>query len=580
MEKDLFNAASLVEVLRFRALTTPNQTAYIFLNRELEEPLTYAMLDQQARTIAVALQAQGLKTGDRVLLLFSPGLNLIEAFFGCLYAGCIAVPIYPPGQDKLMDKALRIIANSTPKLTLMTADHLAKFTTPDANNNSCFENIPALAVDELENKSLTQWQSVMPKAQDLAFLQYTSGSTMHPKGVIVSHLSLMDNLKKISHQFGINSESILFSWLPPHHDMGLIGYILTPLYCGRPVIMMSPFSFLQNPLSWLKNISKYRVTISGSPNFAYDYCVKRIKEEKKEGLDLSCWQVASNGAEPLRAETMEHFTRAFQKYGFNHQAFYPCYGLAEATLLVSGSVPGQGYKTVTLTKEKFQDHNVHFAPENSPNSYRLVSSGQMAQDVKIVDPETLSICQPDQIGEIWVHSPSVTQGYWEQPQETQEAFHGQITGDQSKTPYLRTGDLGFVHDNELYVTGRIKDLIILYGKNHYPQDIEYTILHAPFYPQLGGKCAAFVMQQDEEYKLAVMCEVKNRFLEASEQEQLFNAIFNQVYQAHQLEIHEIILVALKSMPQTTSGKIRRNFCRQHLLDNTLPVVGRWQLQKE
>ncbi len=572
-EKELLNCPSLVDAVRLRALITPEKIIATFLDREIEQPMNYASLDQHARAIAATLQAKGIQPGQRILLMFAPGLPFINAFFGCLYAGCIAVPIYPPAQEKLLEKARRIIANSTPALVLMSADHIGKF----ADADDSFDNIPCLASDTIELKLSDDWSPIQFSGDELAFLQYTSGSTMHPKGVMVGHHQLLDNVNKIYTAFGMDDETVIFSWLPPHHDMGLIGCILTPIYASVPVILMSPFSFLQNPLSWLKNITKYKATISGSPNFAFDYCVKRIREEKKQGLDLSSWQVAFNGAEPVRAETMEHFYQAFKDYGFRKEALYPCYGLAEATLLVSSGTPGQGYNTLTLAKEEFQDHRVHFAQDHLENSYSLVGCGHLIQNVKIVDPDQLTPCDADQVGEIWVDSPSVTQGYWEQPQETQHAFHGIIQGDTTSKHYLRTGDLGFIHGEELYVTGRIKDVIILYGKNHYPQDIEYTLLHDPLHSQLG-KCAAFVVQENNEYALTVMCEIKNRFIADHEKEQLFLSIFELIYQAHQLKVQNIVLIPLKAMPHTTSGKIRRNFCRTHWLDGSLPVVATWQLQ--
>jgi acyl-CoA synthetase (AMP-forming)/AMP-acid ligase II len=577
MIDELLRCQSLVDVVRLRALQTPKQVTCIFLNRDLEEIMTYEALDLHAKAIAAAIQANGGKQGDRILLLFAPGLPLIQAFLGCLYAGCTAVPIYPPAQGKLLDKAQRIIDNSKPKLVLMTSDHLTKFADLDPKHGPHFTQIPCLATDLIELENAKHWHPITINTEEIAFLQYTSGSTMHPKGVMVGHDNLLDNLNKLTMAYQANEKTILFSWLPPHHDMGLIGCILLPIYRGFPVIMMSPFSFLQNPLSWLKNITKYKATLSGSPNFAYDYCVKRIKEEKKQGLDLSSWRIASNGAEPVRKETMEHFYQAFKNYGFRKEAFYPCYGLAEATLLVSGSIPGTKYKTVTLAKDEYQDHRVHFAEENSSDSHSLVSCGRMLQEVKIVDPDTRMLCDSDQVGEIWVHSPSVPKGYWQLDKETKHAFNGTIKGDKTKRLYLRTGDLGFIHEDELYISGRIKDLIILYGKNHYPQDIEYSLLHAPIHSRLG-KCAAFVMQVDHEYKLTLMTEVKDRFMDNETQEELFNAIFQLIYQIHQLEIHTIVLIPLKAMPHTTSGKIRRNFCRTHLLDGTLPVVATWKLE--
>ncbi|MCL9684712.1 fatty acyl-AMP ligase [Legionella maioricensis] len=577
MQKEIQQCSSLVDVVRLRAYQTPEKISCIFLNRDLEERMTYETLDHHARAIAATIQAQGVNPGERVLLLFSPGLPLVQALIGCFYAGCIAVPIYPPAQGKLLDKAQRIIENSRPKLVFMTADHLTKFADQEQTFPPTFAQIPCVAIDAIELSSRNAWHPVAISGTEIAFLQYTSGSTMHPKGVMIGHHNLLDNLHKIYTSFSMNEETVIFSWLPPHHDMGLIGCILTPIFAGLPVIMMSPFSFLQNPLSWLKNITQYKVTISGSPNFAYDYCVKRIKEEKKEGLDLSSWLVAFNGAEPIRKETLEHFYQAFKDYGFRQEAFYPCYGLAEATLLVSGGTPGTLYRTVTLAKDEYQDHRVHFAEEKSPDSHSLVSSGKMIQTIKIVDPDSHTLCDSDQVGEIWVRSESVPKGYWQQDKETKHAFNGKIKGDKSNLLYLRTGDLGFIHEGELYVTGRIKDLIILYGKNHYPQDIEYSVLHSPLHHRLG-KCAAFVMQVDHEYKLTVMCEVKDRFMDKDTQEELFNSIFELIYQIHQLEVHTIVFIPLKAMPHTTSGKIRRNFCRSHLLDSTLPVVAIWKLE--
>lgn len=574
---------SLVELLLSRSYEKANHVACTFLQPglSLEESLTYQDLDNRARSIAAAMQSQGVKKGDRVLLVFVPGLALIEAYFACLYAGAIAVPVYPPTNKKLLDKTQRIIKNATPTLSLMTQSHQDKFEQDTAAlkqhplfNGSC------ILTDKLIARDHDAWQPVSIESDDIAFLQYTSGSTSYPKGVLISHGNLLDNLVKIYQYFGMNERSIGFGWLPPYHDMGLIGNILTPIYGGYQAVLMTPFSFLQHPLSWLKNIDKYKVTISGSPNFAYDYCVKRIQEEKKQGLDLSTWELAFNGAEPMHHETMERFYQAFKDYGFKKEAFLPCYGLAEATLMVTCGIPKKGYHTLTVSKAHFQDHRVHFVASSCPNHQVLVSSGRLVQSVKIVDTETLRQCDKDVVGEIWVNSPSVAKGYWQQQDETEEAFHARIVDDPSATLYLRTGDLGFIHDDELYVTGRIKDLIILYGKNHYPQDIEYTLHHSPLLQAKLGTCAAFVTAVDGEYRLTVMCETKRRQLEKEEQELLFSAIFELIYQAHQLETNRIILIPPKSIPKTTSGKIRRNFCRQQARTDKIPQVGLWQLTED
>jgi acyl-CoA synthetase (AMP-forming)/AMP-acid ligase II len=576
-QEELKKCRTLAEVVQFRAQYQPHKVCCTFLNKDIASPITYAELDQHAKAIASCLHQQGIKPGDRVLLLFSPGLLFIQAFIACNYAGCIAVPIYPPIQNKIMDKALRIIANCKPSIVLMAKEHLKLCDYTDGTI-PYFSNIPCYAIDDIDLIESHRWQPPTIDKNQVAFLQYTSGSTMHPKGVMVGHHNLLDNLERIYDVYHMSDETVLFSWLPPQHDMGLIGGILSPIYGGFPVILMSSFAFLQNPLSWLQNITKFKVTCSPSPNFAYDYCVKRIKEEKKQGLDLSSWDVASNGAEPIRKETLDHFYHAFKAYGFRKEAFYPCYGLAETTLIVSGATPLANYRSLILAKDEYRDHRVHFASETDPESYHLVGCGHPVLTVRIVNPKTLTLCEVGNVGEIWVHGDSVAQGYWEQPEETEYAFHALIKDDPSQKNYLRTGDLGFMHEGELYVTGRIKDLIILYGKNHYPQDIEYSLNQSSIQNQLG-KCAAFVIQKNHEYKLILMCEVKDQWMHSEKQEELFTSIFKIVYQIHQLEIDTIVFIPLKSLPLTTSGKIRRNFCRQHLVEKTLPIVATWELNK-
>lgn len=584
---------SLVDVIRLRTQLNPDKLSCTFLNKGNEEHMTYANLDAHASAIAAHLQASGIQPGDRVLLIFSPGLAFIQAFIACLYAGCIAVPIYPPLQDKIKDKALKIIANAKPAIVLMANDYLKlcdeynpyelelkeKTKAPSNTHPYHFATIPCLITNTIHCNDSHYWKNPHLQGHELAFLQYTSGSTNDPKGVMVGHNNLMDNLNRIYKAYQLNDETIIFSWLPPQHDMGLVGGILTPIYSGIPVKLMSPFAFLQNPLSWLQNISKYRATYSGSPNFAYDYCVKRIKEEKKQGLDLSSWTIAPNGAEPIRKDSLEQFYQAFKDYGFRKEAFYPCYGLAETTLMVSGGIPGTPYRSVVIAKDSLQNHQLQFVEEETSASQVFIGCGNPVLTVRIVNPDTLIPCEPNQIGEIWVKGESIAQGYWGQATETEHAFKAIIENEDSKVHYLRTGDLGFMHDNELYVTGRIKDLIILYGKKYYPQDIEYSLSQSPIQTQIG-KCAAFIIQSGFEFNLTVMCEIKNQSMSHEEQTNLFKTIYELIYQAHQLAIHTIVFIPLKEMPHTTSGKIRRNFCRNFLLDNSLPILASWQANKE
>ncbi|HRD69246.1 MAG TPA: fatty acyl-AMP ligase [Legionella sp.] len=576
MNATVLQCPSLVSVVRRRALNAPDKLCCTFLYNDIEHHMTYGQLDKRARAIASTLQYYGAQPGDRILLLFSSGLSLIQAFFGCLYAGCIAVPVYPPLNKKPLEKTQRIINNAKPRFALMTAEQILDFAVLDKKNTPHFARIPCIAIDAVNEKWAEHWDMVAIHQYSVAFLQYTSGSTMHPKGVIINHRNLVDNIDKILSAFDLNEHCVLLTWLPPHHSTGLIGSILTPIYGGVPIIMMTPESFLHQPVLWLKNITKYKVTISSSPNFGYDYCVKQIKEKDKIGLDLTTWSVAINSSEPVRLETMEHFYEGFKECGFNKKTFYPCYGLSEATLLVTGGTPGRPYRTLTIAKKEYRDHRVHFVKETGADTYTLVSSGKMIQKIRIVDPETLMPCDQDQIGEIWIHGESVAQGYWQNNDQTEFAFQATINGEASNIRYLRTGDLGFIHAAELYVTGRIHDLIKLYGKNHYPQDIEYTLLHDPLHAWLGH-CAVFLCQEHNEYNLTLLCEVDESFIDPNRQTELFNSIFELIYQVHQLELHTIVLIPLKSMPHTANGTIRRSICQKRLIDKSLPVIARWEI---
>lgn len=548
---------SIIDVMIQHAQNRPDKKAYIFRPRLIdpEQSLTFAELDAKARNLAVNLQQRGVSPCARVLLMLAPGIDLICALFGCFYAGAIAVPVYPPVNSKLIEKNKRIIKLASPSLTLTTLAYIDKYPIETS----------FLAIEEIKNGQASDWQMPQLDETSLAFLQYTSGSTAYPKGVMVSHANVLDNVEKIYNAFAMHDNSILCGWLPPYHDMGLTGNILSPAYGGLTSIMMTPFSFLQNPVSWLQMISQYQASISGAPNFAYDYCVRRIKEERKEDLDLSGWQVAFNGAEPVHADTMERFYQAFKQYGFRREALFPCYGLAEATLLVSSNQPGKLYNTVNIAREHYSDHRVHFVEEPA---IQLVSSGKMHQKVKIVDPDTLLECDKDQVGEIWIQSGSVAHGYWQQEEESNHAFQ--------PDSWLRSGDLGFIHEDELYISGRIKDLLILYGKNHYPQDIEYTLAHAPFHDKLGSS-AAFIQAHEGDYRLTILCEIKTTKVAEDSYADLFNALFELIYEEHQLEVHVIGLVQNKSLPKTTSGKISRNFCRKQFEQHTLPILATWSL---
>ncbi|HET9212138.1 MAG TPA: proline iminopeptidase-family hydrolase, partial [Thermoanaerobaculia bacterium] len=451
--------ATLIDLLRARAGEKGGAPLYTFLaDGEAEEAtLSYGGLDRRARAIGARLQQAGA-AGERALLLYPPGLDFIAAFFGCLYAGAVAVPAYPPRAGRTQPRLRAIAGDARPRLVLTTAAIAAKAA-------ELSEQIPELAgaewiaTESLDSSAAERWTPPSLGPGTLAFLQYTSGSTAAPKGVMVTHANLLHNERLIGAAFGMDEESVVVGWLPLYHDMGLIGNVLQPLHAGGRCVLMSPVAFLQRPMRWLEAVSRYRGTVSGGPNFAYELCLRKAAPEALSRLDLSSWRVAYNGAEPVRASTLERFAEAFAPCGFRAEALYPCYGLAEATLFVTG---GHGAR---VEKER-------------------VSCGSAWQRIVTVDPETGEE-RPE--GEVWISGPSVARGYWENEEATARDFHAFLpTGE---GPFLRTGDLGFLSGGELYVTGRLKDLIILRGRNHYPQDVELTAerSHPDLHP--GGGAA-------------------------------------------------------------------------------------------
>jgi acyl transferase domain-containing protein/acyl-CoA synthetase (AMP-forming)/AMP-acid ligase II/alpha-beta hydrolase superfamily lysophospholipase len=568
--------SNFADLLRDKAVNYQDKVIFTFLQDGETEggSLTYGELDQRARAIAATLQSYN-STGERALLLYQPGLEFISAFFGCLYAGVIAVPAYPPRANRSVERLQAIVADAQAKFALTTATILETI----ENRLGEDADFHLIATDKIENISAHQWREIHPTQEDLAFLQYTSGSTGVPKGVMVSHGNLLHNSKLINLAFGDTDESRAVSWLPPYHDMGLIGGILQPIYVGAFQVLMSPVSFLQRPLRWLQAISHYRATTSGSPNFAYQMCLEQITEQEKATLDLSSWTLAFSGAEPIRAETIELFSQHFQSCGFRKEAFYPCYGMAETTLLVSGSIRGRAPITKSLDKNALEQNKV-VCDSNAQETASIVGCGRVMEELEVVvaHPENLTTCQEDEIGEIWVAGESVAQGYWQRAGQTAETFHAHLA-DTGKGPFLRTGDLGFLQDGELFVTGRLKDLIIIRGRNHYPQDLEFTVsnAHPALRPDTG---AAFAIDVAGEERLVVVQEVKRTSLRGlkkdSEREQVISAIKKAIAQNHDLQLYAIALLKTGSIPKTSSGKITRQACKSSFLEGKLDVVAQWQ----
>lgn len=557
--------------MRYRAQIQPDRLAYRFLQDGDDETarLSYGQLDQQAQAIAAQLQSLNL-AGERALLLYPSGLDFVAAFFGCLYASVVAIPAYPPRPNQKMMRLEAIVADAEAKLVLTTSA-LAPGIESRFAQSPGLDALPCLATDRVA-ESRSHWQAPDVSDDTLAFLQYTSGSTGSPKGVMVSHGNLLHNCRCMHQAFALTPDSVMVSWLPSFHDMGLIFGILEPIYAGAIDILMPPTAFVQHPIRWLQTLSRYRGTHSGGPNFAYELCLSKIKPDQMAGLDLSPWRYAYNGAEPVRRQTLEGFANLFKPWGFSPSALYPCYGMAEATLMISGGTGAaepiyHGVDAGALAQDRVVD------ADTSPRY--LVGCGQGWLDTKIavVDPTELTLCDPDQVGEIWVSGRSVAQGYWQRPTATAETFAARLPSGEG--PFLRTGDLGYLHNGELFVTGRLKDVVIVRGRNHYPQDIELTVQQS--HPALKIDCgAAFTVDDNGEDRLVVVQEVHRQALRQLDVEAIAAAIRRAVAEEHELEVAAIALVKPASIPKTSSGKIQRRACKTGFLTETLRVVGLWQ----
>jgi len=569
--------STLVDLLRWRADHQPNQRAYTYLvdGEQEEEHLTYQELDGRAKAIAALLQQKGL-VGKQVLLLYPAGLAYITAFFGCLYAGGIAVPAYPP-RRKRADPRLEAIATNSESSVALTTTEIMAHRERISTNSSDLQNMLWLDTGLITNNLGTEWQEPNIPSESLAFLQYTSGSTGVPKGVMVSHDNLLHNQSMIHASFNQNKSSLVVGWLPFYHDMGLIGNLLYSLYVGVPYVFMAPAAFVQKPLRWLQAISRYRATGSGGPNFAYELCLERIEPQQLSGLDLSCWEVAFNGAEPIRTETLTRFSERFIPYGFRYEAFHCCYGLAESTLFVTADFKLEQPNILTMPQENLKQGSLSFIEKSDEGNKSLVGVGRnwLDQQIVIVNPETMTICQENQVGEVWLTSQSVAQGYWKRSTETKETFRAYLN-DTGEGPFLRSGDLGFVQHGQLYITGRLKDLIIIRGRNHYPQDIERTVEESHAMLQFGGG-GAFSIDVDEVEQLIVVQEVKRTAwhqlkIDQDQVDEVIETIRRAVSNQHGVSPHVILLLKPMKLPKTSSGKVRRHACRIGYLQGTLDIV--------
>lgn len=579
--------SNLVELLQYRAASQPNQVAYRFLNNGKIADVTeirYQALALNAQAIAAKLQTT-CQPGARALLMCPSGVEFITAFFGCLYAGMIPVPAYPLRRNQSLSRLEAIVADAEPQITLTTSKLRNTLQTRFAESD-CFQTVAIDSVDTVDISLASDWSPTPIQAEDIAFLQYTSGSVGHPKGVMVSHDNILYNQQMIQLAFGHTQETVVVGWLPMFHDMGLIGNVLQPLYVGFPGILMPPMMFLQRPVCWLEAISHYRATTSGGPNFAYDLCVNKITPEQKVDLDLRSWQLAFNGSEPVRAETLDRFCDLFSDCGFRPATFYPCYGMAEATLLVSGGDHLAKPVVRYANSRALGQNQVIWTLKPDQNDVgaakAVVGCGQksLGQTIVIVHPETMTRLDDEQVGEVWLQGPNIAQGYWQNSTATQDAFQAYL---QDKTlqepkagPYLRTGDLGFFSNGELFITGRLKDIIVIRGRNYYPQDIEQVAEDS--HPALKANSgAAFSIELEGQEHLIIVHEIKrsclrqlNHQLEPAE---ITRALQVAISDAFDLHVYKILLLKTNSLLKTSSGKIQRQGCRRAFLDQTLHVIS-------
>ncbi|MEM8612136.1 MAG: AMP-binding protein [Cyanobacteria bacterium P01_H01_bin.105] len=581
---------TLIDVLRWRASHQSEQAACQFLPAGVDDIAqsaranrwTYADLDRQARMIADQLREELLPREDsqqRILLAYSAGLEFIAALFGCWYAGAIAVPVKPAHRHQGGARWQHILHDAQAEGILTSQNLLSEVEQLVAANNNKFF---CLATDRLAKQSsqpeiLETQASQTVSASDLALLQYTSGSTNHPKGVMVSHGNLIHNLAIIYQNFGHSRDSHGVIWLPPHHDMGLIGGILQPIYGGFSVTLMPPESFLRQPVRWLQAVSHFQATTSGGPDFAYNYCLQKITSAQRQELDLSSWQLAFTGSEPVRAKTLADFSATFASCGFKAKAFYPCYGLAETTLFVSGGHQDAPAKMRSLSRSDLSQGNVVEMPSVCETALSVVSCGSVFKDTEIivVDPNSQQRCSTEKVGEIWLRGDSIAQGYWQNSDATQKSFKAYLPD--GSGPYLRTGDLGFYDGHSLYVTGRLKDLIVIRGQNHYPQDIEQTIAQSHADLNLYG--AAFSLDIKGQESLVVFQEVTREAIRKLDVEAVVRAIRAAVSQHHGLQVSAIWLLKPSHLPKTTSGKVQRQACKAAFQEKTLATVGTWSSEQ-
>ncbi|MEK7433764.1 MAG: fatty acyl-AMP ligase [Cyanobacteriota bacterium] len=561
------NTSNIVEKLKLLAINNSDLLAYCMVSKnEIIDSYTYKDLDNRAKSIAGFLQSKNLNK-ERVIIALPQSLDFIAAFFGCLYAGVMVVPSYPPYNQKQTKRIKSIAKDSQADFIIASNKVINLF---DSSDDSLeINDFKFIDIDEIKDDFISNYKENEIKIDDIAFIQYTSGSTGLPKGVVINHENIMTNVAMLGEVFRNTSKDIFGGWLPFFHDMGLVTMILRTIYFGSTAYLMTPIDFIKNPISWLEMISKYKITDSGSPNFGYDACFNEISDDLIKNLDLSHWRVAFNGAEPIREMTIKNFSQKFSSTGFKEESFLPCYGMAEVTVFISGSMGGDLPVFESISTEEFEKGKIKL--DIGKNSKMLVSSGRLPSNeiIKIVNPDELTSCNNSEIGEIWVSGKHVGKGYWNKPEISKQIFEA-FTTDTNEGPFLRTGDLGFMKNGELFITGRLKDLIIIRGKNYAPQDIEFVAESVN--ESIKNNCSsAFSIDVNDEEVLIIIAEIDKKYSENIDIEKIKNLVRRKVSSECGLSIYDFVLIKNNTIPRTTSGKIQRSGCKKAYLENNLSI---------
>jgi acyl-CoA synthetase (AMP-forming)/AMP-acid ligase II/acyl carrier protein len=569
-------SGTIIDCIAGHARNQPDALAFRFLN-DLEhapEDLSFAQLWQEAGALAQFLSGIA-EPGSRIMLFFPPGLAYIKAFYGCLMAGMVAVPLYPPRRNVKSDRIMKVAHSCQSVIALSTHAELAAVKAAWDMQNCLGLPLEFHATDRIVPGAGAPYAAAPAGPDTPAFLQYTSGSTGVPKGVIITHGNIMANVAHLSAaNTGAVDGEVFVNWVPLFHDLGLVTAILWPVYLGAPSILMAPATFVRSPLVWLQAISRYRATMCGAPNFAFDLCVDKIPAAELAGLDLSSWRVAYNSAEPVKAATLERFTRHFAPCGWRAETFYPCYGMAEATVFIAGGDTSARPVVLAVDKDGLADFRLEPVAADAAGALRIVGCGSAhgPHAVRIVDPASSVELADGKVGEVWFSGPSVSPGYWQLDDITAQTFGQRIAGEDGDDGYLRTGDYGVKWQGELFITGRMKDLIIVRGRNYYPQDIEASAAAA--HPAIrSGCCAAFALDQDGDERLVVVAEIEREFFRSIDGGAVASAIRQRILLDHETGVDQIVLLKPYKLPMTSSGKIQRRQTRQMLIDNELDAIG-------